>query len=239
MLSDDLTRREFIQKASLSLPGVLTTASGLMILQGCGSASVQIFIRTALEALSAGLSILKFLGIEASFKDSVNYQEASQCKHNFEIDESDMKQHGMKIFIGVQRSPFNLDTAIVLSGQDTTIKNRSIASFQFQGKDSVKLHNNEVSAINEAARFIRDQYRFSKREIATAIAITKKEKIIEKDKVTGKFAEVTRFSDARGGHFLFDPLPKGELSQFTAGVIRIYQPDYNTLDNMPIIGLRG
>lgn len=237
-MSIPITRRTFIKKGSLFIPGVLASTSLLGVLQGCSSTPV-LFTTQALGALGAAVTILDYLGIRPSFSNAINYTESSQCRPDFQRDEGYMRGHGMKVFAGVRRSPFDADVAVMVGAQTVSQKSNGQASVQFKANPSVNLHEKDLDAIRAAAAFVKQHYNFSNRDVAQAIAITQKKTIPVLDEVTGTTVPVIQFTDARGGYTLFNPKPSGELARFTHGTIRVYQPQYSDQDNLPIIGLES
>lgn len=217
----NLDRRSFIKRGSLFVSTALVSPS-ILFTQGCSS-GLQVV--KAVGAVASALSILDYLGIKPSYyANSVNYKEGSQCTDNFKRDYVEMTQQGMKLFVGIERSPYLRDVAIVVGSRTNYNKSKSELSIQFQDKNSIKASGGEINAIKAATDFIAQHYNFSKRELAKAIALTGKQIVDVFDENIRAVTRVIHFSNALGGYILFNPRPEGEFKQYTGGTVTLYQP---------------
>lgn len=126
---------------------------------------------------SALMGIFEQLGVDNSFGSRVGYDEAAQCRSNFESREQDWRERLGEgaVFTNVRRAPSDRDVAVLAGGKVNRANNTlyyAEGAVQYQQKPSVRLADHDPGVILAAPAVVQGHLRMSDKELAQAFVLT-------------------------------------------------------------------
>jgi hypothetical protein len=132
-----------------------------------------------LSAPSALLKMLDSLGFNRYFSDRVGYEDAAQCRDNFEAQVTEWRspRYGFSSFTDVKRSASDEDVAVAVGGNIDSNNNltQAAGSTQYQGLPAVALVKNDP-IVAVATKWLLEK-NLSGKELAQALAVTRKSEV--------------------------------------------------------------
>lgn len=133
---------------------------------------------------SALMGILEQLGIQKTFNSRVGYDEAAQCRSNFEVKESDWRKRLGEdaIYTDVRRSPSDKDVAVLVGGNVNRSNNTlyyAEGAVQYQQNASVPMTGSDPGVILAAPAVVREHVGMSNKELAQSFALMATRRAVE------------------------------------------------------------
>jgi hypothetical protein len=125
-----------------------------------------------LSAPSALVNMLDQLDIDRRFSDSVNYDDASQCRKNFESKEETWRQHDFDAFTDVKRAPADHDVAMAVGGKiESSHLSHAEGATQYQQYPAITLAENDPGVLVAAKWLLDEHYTPSGKDLAQGLAV--------------------------------------------------------------------
>jgi hypothetical protein len=134
------------------------------------------------------LNIFSNLGLRTDLSSTVDYRDAGGCRGNFQSLEQGWRPH-FDSFTKVQRPQADRDVAYLMG---SNFNGRVVGATQYSSNAAVSLRDDEPGVALAASLLLGDAYRFSSREVAQSLAVTKKEYVGDRA-VDGQVTPVYRY----------------------------------------------
>lgn len=188
------------------------TIHRLLLGEGAGGrfvarAEAKMFLARPYQALSANTALLKMLdnhGFDRSFRRTVNYDEAEQCKGEFERQEDQWRKQGFGAFTKAHRSTIDNHVAFGVGGNIDSNSNlvEAAGATQYQDNPAVPLVKHDPVSVL-AGKWVL-QGNLSAKEVAQALTP------IEKKNVTLDSGQVATRYETPASTVVYIPQPRGD-----------------------------
>ena len=171
------------------------------------------------------LNILERLELPLTFSNRVNYDEAAQCRGNFQTQEAAWRSK-FASFTDVQRSPVDPDVAYLVGGniESGRYLGEAEGSTQYQGNGAQPLAGNAPVVIDVSQVALDDDGSLSRKERAQSLAvIDKRPKTIQGLEATQYVTPTTQVTYIPNGI-----LPDSDVGRRSLGVVKVENTKYNT-----------